>query len=273
MKRKYLITAGIMTMIEALLFGCGAQNPGKSIVTPEINEKSGSQIVKELPEDAVSGKTIPDGTETETENNIFCPMVMLDGKLYVETGETNSMPRCGVMDGTISLSTDGETPTVDNQSNFGKNIGFQRGMRENRIEICLDNVWHIFACNENNLDGVELEVKDASESGAVVTVHNSSDFPITYGEDFLLEVQEPSGEWRAVSIAIEGDYGFNNLGYPAEPGASRDWTVDWTWLYGELEPGHYRIVKSVLSEAESEEINTAGSESYEEYFLMCEFDL
>lgn len=272
MKRKYLITAGVMTMIEALLFGCGAQTTGKSNVTTENYERSGSQIVKELPtEDEVSDKTISDGTETEEDN--FCPMVMLEGKLYADTGETNSMPRCGVMDGTISLSTDGETPTVDNQSNFGKNIGFQRGMRENRIEICLDNVWHIFAYNEDNLDGVELAVKDVSESGAVVVVHNSSDYPITYGEDFLLEVRESSGEWRAVPIAAEGNYGFNDLGYPAECGTSREWTVDWAWLYGELKPGHYRIVKSILSEAKSEGMETLGSGSYVEYFLMCEFDL
>lgn len=111
-------------------------------------------------------------------------MVMLDGKLYVDTNETNSMLRCGTMDGTITSTTDGDIPTEDGQSNFGENIGFQYGMRENRIEVCLDNIWHVFAYNENNLEGVSIEISEPTRSGGTVTVHNESEEEITFGEDF-----------------------------------------------------------------------------------------
>lgn len=55
---------------------------------------------------------------------------MLNGKLYVETGETNAEPRCGVMDGNIITSaTDGENPTADGctavfQNDSGEGLTF-----------------------------------------------------------------------------------------------------------------------------------------------------
>ena len=47
-------------------------------------------------------------------------MVMVDGKLYHDTGKESTISgRCGVMDGEITSTVDGsEIPTKDNQSNF-----------------------------------------------------------------------------------------------------------------------------------------------------------
>ena len=65
-----------------------------------------------------------------------------------------------------------------------------------------------------------------------------------YGEDFLIEVLK-KGEWEKAPISLEGNYGFNAIGImlPCEEISERD--IDWHWLYGELEPGEYRIGKSV----------------------------
>lgn len=73
------------------------------------------------------------------------PMVMIDGKLYYDTGKESSMDgRCGVMDGEITSTVDGsETPTVDDQSNFGTGFGYQYGA-DDTIEIFMNEKWIVF---------------------------------------------------------------------------------------------------------------------------------
>lgn len=78
-------------------------------------------------------------------------------------------------------------------------------------------------------------------------------------------------EWTCVPIVADGEWGFHSIGYPVNKNDTRNWTVDWTWLYGELKPGNYRIVKSVLSETIAEGMQTVGSGSYVEYMLSTEF--
>lgn len=73
------------------------------------------------------------------------PMVMIDGKLYYDTGKESSIDgRCGMMDGEITSTVEGsETPTVDNQSNFGTGFGYQYGA-DNTIEIFMNEKWIVF---------------------------------------------------------------------------------------------------------------------------------
>ena len=73
------------------------------------------------------------------------PMVMVDGKLYYDTGkESTIQSRCGTMDGEITSSVEGfETPTADGQSNFGTGFGYQYGP-DDTIEILMDEKWMVF---------------------------------------------------------------------------------------------------------------------------------
>lgn len=78
------------------------------------------------------------------------PMVMVDGVLYLDTGYNNTdIRKCGTFDGEITSEVDGsEKPTVDNQSNFGTGYGYQYGVTEGTIEICMNDKWCIFATEE-----------------------------------------------------------------------------------------------------------------------------
>ena len=253
MKKKYLAVAGIVTVMEAMLFGCGAKPlaggegvPGGAMVLANENQTQETEGTQ------AANTKLDQGTDTDGGTG---------GTEYAECGGPEIgeeiLPRMVMLDG---------------QSNFGKDIGYQRGMRENRIEICLDNVWHIFAYNENNLDGVSLEIADVTNKGATVKVHNQSDQEITFGEDFALEVlDKKTREWTYAPIIVDGEWGFNDVGLPVNSKDTRDWEVDWTWLYGELAPGQYRIIKGVLSEAISEGMRTEGTGSYVKYTLSCEF--
>ena len=73
--------------------------------------------------------------EEEQEQWDLIPMVMVDGKLYLDTGMESSVEaRCGVMDVEITYSVDGtKKPTKDGESNFGTGYVYQYGPQEGTI--------------------------------------------------------------------------------------------------------------------------------------------
>ncbi|WP_027963655.1 immunoglobulin-like domain-containing protein [Halalkalibacillus halophilus] len=118
----------------------------------------------------------------------------------------------------------------------------------------------------NTLDGVTMHVKEGTVSaiGLTVILENSREQGYTYGEYFSLE-KKVEDHWVQVPITIDGDYGFNDIGYGLEPNGTSEWKVDWEWLYGSLDSGDYRIVKDIL------DIKEPGD--YERYYLAVEFTL
>lgn len=77
------------------------------------------------------------------------PMVMVNDKLYYDTGEESIVEgRCGVMDGKITSSVDAsEIPTEDNQSNFGTGFEYRYG-DDDTIEIFMNEKWIVFEHRE-----------------------------------------------------------------------------------------------------------------------------
>lgn len=204
---------------------------------------------------AVEKKTEDTNTET-TEIVVTCDdnrteqkyMVMLEDMLYVDTGETNSLPRCGNMDFDLKYTgLPDKTPSENGQVNCKVEMnGGQHSWRENRIEIFVDDEWHIFAYNENNLDGVTMRVTESTDSSVTLEIVNETDKDIQYGDDFILEKKDnDSGEWRRVQTIID-DYGFNDIAHIVQKGTPSIEEIDFEWLYGKLEAGTYRIVKELI---------------------------
>ncbi len=98
-------------------------------------------------EDALEEEEFDEIQETPID---LIPMVMVDGKLYLDTGKASTVDaRCGVMDGEITSSVAGnKKPTKDNQSNFGSGYSYQYGPQEGCIEIFMNDEWFIFATEE-----------------------------------------------------------------------------------------------------------------------------
>lgn len=179
-------------------------------------------------------------------------MLMLNQKLYIDTGEISTAPRCGVMDGTVkkTVSPD-KIPSKEGQSNFGKGYPFQYGRRQNRIEVRIDDTFHIFAYNENNLDGVSMKIRRSSAKSATLAITNKSGRDIIFESAFRLEKKNyKKGEWQDVAYKIS-DFGFDDIAYTADKGSPVFWKADWDWLYGTLKPGTYRIVKTFYENAQN----------------------
>lgn len=203
------------------------------------------------------------GRKKETSQTAQKRMFMFRKKLYVDTGETSSILRCGVMDGQITSSVSAnKIPKKNGQSNFGSDYGFQYGRRGNRLEVCIDGAWHIFAYNENNFDGVSMQVVKSSPSTAVVEIKNTTDLQVQYGEDFKLERRnKKTGEWE--EIPWKEGYGFNDIAYLTKKDAVAKWKANWGKSHGKLQSGTYRIVKTFM--------DFRGTGDYTEYTLSAKF--
>ena len=109
------------------------------------------------------------------------------------------------------------------------------------------------------------EESSVSSSGLTLVFWNDSDYEYDFGNDYGLKKESDDGNWYSVPYIIEGNPGILTIAYGVGPDHSHEWTVDWEWLYGKLEPGHYKIIKGIyvwLTETE-----------WKSYTLACEFDI
>ena len=94
---------------------------------------------------------------------------------------------------------------------------------------------------------VIMTVKNVTPTG--LTVHfwqyeNKDIGELDYGEDFTLEKLE--GDTWVLLPQIIDNAAFTLVAYVIPPGGEAEMDVNWEWLYGKLEPGTYRINKTVL---------------------------
>lgn len=101
-------------------------------------------------------------------------MLMVDNILYIFSGEESTLiGRCGVMDGEITSTVAvGETPTENNQSNFGTGYGYQ-STGYGTIEVYIDDAWVIFRENRKTY------AYDDSENGISLRIEYPESWQVT----------------------------------------------------------------------------------------------
>lgn len=129
-----------------------------------------------------------------------------------------------------------------------------------------DMVFSLFEAFDNEsivLEGVSMSVQKDSvtANGAVVTLLNKVDKDYQYGQEYFIQKYE-DGRWYQVPYIID-DIGFEDIAYVLEKDSESEFTIDWNWLYGTLEPGEYRIVKDIM------DFRDTGD--YDVYTLTAEF--
>lgn len=95
--------------------------------------------------------------------------------------------------------------------------------------------------------GLTLSAKDVTPSGLTLVCTQSGGEPsgeLMTGEDYYLIVWRAE-HWRMVVPVIE-NYAWNSLAHFVSIDSDTEFEIDWEWLYGELEPGTYRIVKEFM---------------------------
>ena len=96
----------------------------------------------------------------------------------------------------------------------------------------------------NGPEGVTLTVKEDTlgKSGATLVFQNDSDTEYIFGSAFEIEKME-SDVWYKQPTITEGF--FNQIGYSLLPNGAAEIETDWEWLYGKLDKGKYRIIKTI----------------------------
>lgn len=94
-----------------------------------------------------------------------------------------------------------------------------------------------------NIENISTEIYDVSSIGATIIITDKNESLYTYGEWYKIEKEE-NGKWIEVKTKIN-DYAFTDIGYLVDNNNEVRFVISWEWLYGELSPGNYRIVKEV----------------------------
>lgn len=160
--KKFLLTIMILTMLTSA-FACQKPNekPSESSEAKETNEIDEPDHVDE---------------------GALIPAVMVNGKLYKDTGVINSLVTCGTMDGKIEkVVPTSEFPKNDGESNFdkceyqyaddgfltvryeGKNLLFSTGDNWSETKKYVANFTGIVeevACDEDTKNATMLRIKD-----------------------------------------------------------------------------------------------------------------
>ena len=117
-------------------------------------------------------------------------MVKIDGFLYYETDEDSELEaRCGTLDGNLVKGAERyEIPQNDGEANFTDSKGYQIGMRENTIEVPIDDDWVIFQKIDTNSDILKYQycyilegtLPNAAEDSEYLVLANDMD--VTFEE-------------------------------------------------------------------------------------------
>lgn len=96
----------------------------------------------------------------------------------------------------------------------------------------------------NDLDGVSMAIKSGTltKEGATIVITDISSRKNIYGEPYRID-KFIDGNWQELEIIFEGNYGWTSIGYLVGGDNKLELEINWKWLYGELIPGKYRIVK------------------------------
>lgn len=148
-RENVIFLVGLTVALFLAFTGCTAQDVN---LEPEGNENEYGIV----PEVSAGDDGSAQDHDAEDMKWDRIPMVMVNGKLYYDTGNESTIDgRCGVMDGEITTAVDGsEIPTQDNQSNFGTGFGYQFGP-DDTIEVFMNEKWIVFA----HRDGTGSQVR------------------------------------------------------------------------------------------------------------------
>ena len=110
--------------------------------------------------------------------------------------------------------------------------------------------------------GITLSVKNVTPSGLTLVVTQKGGNPtgsLDTGEAYYL-ITLVDGTWKTVEElplpeGVDGR-GFNSLAYLIPRGETREFDIDWAWIYGELPNGTYRLIKEFMDFRETGNYDT-----------------
>ena len=102
--------------------------------------------------------------------------------------------------------------------------------------------------NKDLNDLVNIEIKDLTNTGMRIIIHDTNPNRIVYGSDFWIE-KYINGNWNSIYETGE-NYAFDDMAYFVNNDGILEMNQNWMHMYGELPKGIYRIIKKVFFESD-----------------------
>ncbi len=115
----------------------------------------------------------------------------------------------------------------------------------------------------NAFPGVNMKLLEVSKTDIRVEFLNTTDLEVEFGEAYALQ-KFTDGEWVSVPYRID-NWAFHEIAYIMTKDKPVEWETDWESFHGALEPGYYRMVKTVM--------DFRGTGDYMEYELAVGFEI
>ncbi len=115
--------------------------------------------------------------------------------------------------------------------------------------------------------GISLRAKDITKTGLTILIEQFGGAPtgeLETGADYSLETNI-NNEWQPVKTKDGVAPIWTLLAYSINKNDIKEFKVDWKWLYGELEPGFYKLKKEIMDFRAAGDYDT---ETYELYFTI-----
>lgn len=124
--------------------------------------------------------------------------------------------------------------------------------------------------SDNSEISLNVSVRNITGKSAMIVFNQYEDentdiAELTFGEDFAVQRKNADGSYESVPVIMDGEWGVNDIAHIIEKNATTEYEYDWGWLYGELQPGDYRIQIHV---SEQEEGKKSIDHFMYAYFLM-----
>ena len=99
----------------------------------------------------------------------------------------------------------------------------------------------------NEIEGVVMTIVDGTltNKGATILITDYSGELYTYGLWYRID-QKIDGKWQEREYVVDDNVGWNEPAFYVDKNHELMMEEDWSWLYGELEKGEYRLVKSAF---------------------------
>lgn len=194
---------------------------------------------------------------------IICVVMLLmsgcSSTALQEASETSNIEDLTVLHTIENLQTSEETTTIATEDTAAAETTLSFSEKNTLTE---EEKYTLFTDKVNNLDGVTATVKESTSTTITIELSNTTSLEFLYGNDYDLQTQFEDNWYRIPKI-------LENWAFPAtacklEENSSSEWSVDWSSLYGELEKGHYRIVKSLID---------YRGDYHIDYYVSVEFDV
>lgn len=158
---------------------------------------------------------------------------------------------------------------IDYEIDFSNESGIT-AMRKCFIVVEIDkditNIISNCLTPEYSYNDISLSVKPntVTSKGATFIIKNNSNETYCYGAEYRIETKV-NGQWK--DIELKEPLAWNEIAYIINARELREINIDFTYGYGELEKGEYRLVKKVFKEEK------ASGDEIKFKYVYAEFEI